>query len=119
VAVDDEHSILNLIRLALAADGFEVRTAHSVDEALAILATWLPDYIVSDYCMPHKTGEDFFEVVLARHPDIIERQRFIFLSAFTDSIGVRPRQYDVPILQKPVRLAELRALFSQAAASAA
>jgi CheY-like chemotaxis protein len=60
--VDDSPDALTLLRLFLAAEGFEVITAGGVAEALQHLQQTLPDLIITDYVMPDLTGLD-----LCRH----------------------------------------------------
>ncbi|QYU70567.1 response regulator [Leptolyngbya sp. 15MV] len=55
--VDDEPDIRDIAELALGLDpDFEVRTACSGDEALAILAQWPPDVALLDVMMPRMDG---------------------------------------------------------------
>jgi PAS domain S-box-containing protein len=56
LAVDDHPDARELVRLALADRGAEVRTAGSVDEALAALDAAAVDVIVSDLGMPGADG---------------------------------------------------------------
>ncbi|MGH7270969.1 MAG: ATP-binding response regulator, partial [Polyangiaceae bacterium] len=56
--IDDEPDTLEVTALALCAFGAEVRTATSVDAAMAVIASFLPDAIVSDVAMPQRDGYD-------------------------------------------------------------
>lgn len=58
--VEDDPDSLALLDFMLQLEGFEVRSASSVDEATAILSAWRPDVIVSDIGMPTADG---FELV--------------------------------------------------------
>ena len=60
LVVDDELDILELLELNLAADGFEVITANSGQEALAKVKRDTPDLILLDLMMPYMDG---FEVM--------------------------------------------------------
>ena len=56
LAVDDEPDARELIDAMLRDSGADVRTAASVDEALAIAASWRPDVVLSDLEMPRADG---------------------------------------------------------------
>ena len=57
--VDDESESLTLLTGILAAEGFQVRSANSVQLALESVAVWVPQLILLDIRMP---GIDGFEV---------------------------------------------------------
>jgi len=59
LAVDDEKHILELLRLYLAKEGYEVETAHSGQEALDKAKARKPDLVVLDLMLPDLDG---FEV---------------------------------------------------------
>jgi putative two-component system response regulator len=54
--VDDEESLRKVLRLGLAADGYDVREAADGEAALDMLGSWAPDVIVSDLLMPGVDG---------------------------------------------------------------
>jgi CheY-like chemotaxis protein len=54
--IDDDHDVLQVVRHALEAAGFEVRTCENAAEAeLAVLAA-CGDYIITDHDMPGMDG---------------------------------------------------------------
>ncbi|MBN1188695.1 MAG: response regulator transcription factor [Dehalococcoidales bacterium] len=59
LAVDDEPNILELIRLYLGQEGYQVETVSTGGEALARLAAFNPDLVVLDLMLPDLDG---FEV---------------------------------------------------------
>ncbi len=67
LALDDDADSVDIVKRILAARGAEVRMAHSVGEAMAILRTFTPDVILSDIGMPHQDGYDFIRQ-LREHP---------------------------------------------------
>ena len=58
MAVDDEESILELIKAVLEAENYEVITASSGDECLEKLKTVKPDLILLDMMMPGMSGRE-------------------------------------------------------------
>lgn len=54
--VDDEPNLLRAVAACLGAEGYEVDTARSGEEALVRVAQSLPDLIVSDVRMPRMDG---------------------------------------------------------------
>jgi DNA-binding NtrC family response regulator len=68
LCVDDEDNPLVLRKLVLEKAGYEVTTARSADEALAIMSTRPIDLVVSDHLMPRVTGVELVQAVKAKHP---------------------------------------------------
>lgn len=56
LVIDDLEVDLKLARVVLTQGGFDVRTAPSVDAALAVLETFRPQIIVLDVGMPKADG---------------------------------------------------------------
>ena len=54
--VDDNAVNLKLVRVLLAKEGYETRTASDANEALAVLATFTPRLILMDLQMPGMDG---------------------------------------------------------------
>ena len=59
LVVDDEVDITETYALYLGLHGFEVITADNAVQALEIMATRVPDLIISDCMMPHMDGVEF------------------------------------------------------------
>ena len=68
--VDDEPDVTKNLSLLMRKQSFQVRTANSADEALAILAAEPVDVVVSDERMPEMCGSDFLTLVRREHPDV-------------------------------------------------
>jgi DNA-binding response OmpR family regulator/anti-sigma regulatory factor (Ser/Thr protein kinase) len=109
LVVDDEADTVNLLREALAGEGWHVLTAGDGRQALAVLARQRPDVILLDMLIPGLSG---FEVLaaLGREPETA-RIPVIVLSARGDDASVRQglalgaRRY----LSKPFDMRELLA----------
>src|SRR6266568_2285180 len=56
LVVDDESQITRVLRTALAAQGYTVRTAGDGDEALEVMREWTPDLVITDLSMPNMGG---------------------------------------------------------------
>jgi two-component system, cell cycle response regulator DivK len=58
LVVDDNPANLRLLRLLLAAESYEVRTADGAEEAMAVLRDFRPHLILMDLQMPGVNGFD-------------------------------------------------------------
>jgi two-component system, OmpR family, KDP operon response regulator KdpE len=56
LVIDDEPQITRVLRAALSAQGFDVRTANDPEEALRLFGEWPPDLVVTDLVMPGMSG---------------------------------------------------------------
>lgn len=54
--VDDDHHILELIRLYLIKEGYDIQTAVNGQTAMAIFKAWVPDLLILDVMMPEMDG---------------------------------------------------------------
>lgn len=54
--VEDDASLRRLLELRLSVDGYVTRTAEDGVEALEVLASWVPDVVVTDVMMPRLSG---------------------------------------------------------------
>jgi DNA-binding response OmpR family regulator len=59
LVVDDSKLVTDIVKMRLEMYGYEVRLAHSGEEALASIASEMPDLLVLDVQMP---GMDGYEV---------------------------------------------------------
>jgi DNA-binding NtrC family response regulator len=78
--VDDEVQLLELLKMEFEDEGFEVRIAESVDEAIGNLADFRPHIVLSDLKMPVKSGKVLCDYVKDNHPDI----QFLFMSGYVE-----------------------------------
>jgi two-component system KDP operon response regulator KdpE len=56
LVVDDETQIARVLKTALNAQGYEVKTAGDGESGLNLAMDWIPDLIVTDLSMPGMTG---------------------------------------------------------------
>jgi len=66
--VDDEKDFTDTLGERLLARGFEVRTASSGDEGLALLKEKAPDVVVLDVLMPGKDGVEVLREIKTVNP---------------------------------------------------
>jgi PAS domain S-box-containing protein len=107
--VDDEADARDLISLALANRGAEVRAATSSAEALSMLGEWRPDVILSDLAMPGEDGYTFIRKVRELSKENGERIPAATLTAYArnkERLRSLEAGYQAHIT-KPVELDEL------------
>ncbi len=79
--VDDEPHIVNLVKLSLEGEGYDVHGAYSAREALSALNGFTPDVILLDIMMPGVNGYDLCKELKER--DDMNGIPIIILSAKT------------------------------------
>jgi two-component system chemotaxis response regulator CheY len=101
LVVDDDESMRELLRIHLAAAGYEVSTAPDAISAGYQVLKNAPDLILSDVNMPHMDGFEFVAALKSDTslPDI----PVIFLTSVEDGEGRGKELGAVGYLTKPVR----------------
>ncbi len=66
--VDDDPDMLKLLSMRLSAAGYHVTTVGSAEDALAQLAAFRPQLVVSDVQLPGIDGLALFDAIRTRHP---------------------------------------------------
>jgi two-component system KDP operon response regulator KdpE len=61
--VDDEPQIIRVLKAALIANGYEVRTAGDGEEALDAFQHWTPDLVITDLSMPKMNGAELCSAI--------------------------------------------------------
>jgi two-component system KDP operon response regulator KdpE len=56
LVIDDESQITRVLRAALSAQGYDVRTANDPEEGLQLFRDWAPDLVITDLMMPVMSG---------------------------------------------------------------
>jgi CheY-like chemotaxis protein len=111
--VDDERKNRQLVEVILGAEGYQLESAASGDEALAIVAARPPDLVLLDVMMP---GMDGYKVAAKlKGNDATRHIPVVLLSALTDQ---NSQTHGLNIgadafLAKPVNRAELTALMEK------
>jgi two-component system KDP operon response regulator KdpE len=65
LVIDDEPQITRVLRAALSAQGFDVRTANDPEEGVRVFGDWSPDLVVTDLMMPEMSGVEVCRVIRA------------------------------------------------------
>jgi two-component system KDP operon response regulator KdpE len=98
LVIDDEPQITRVLRAALSAQGFDVRTANDPEEGLLLFKDWSPDLVVTDLMMPGISGVEVTRAIRARSatPILIlsvrdhERSKIEALDAGADDYVTKP-----------------------------
>ncbi|MCO5050700.1 MAG: response regulator [Verrucomicrobiae bacterium] len=106
LVVDDEPFVCDAIRMMLAFDGHQVKTAGNAKEALQMFAPGEYDLVMTDYAMPEMKGDELADAIKALAP----QQPIILITAYAEML----RFDDAPlrsvdfIISKPFLLETLR-----------
>jgi two-component system KDP operon response regulator KdpE len=66
LVIDDESQITRVLRAALSAQGYDVRTANDPEEGLRLFRDWPPDLVVTDLMMPIMSGVEVCRIIRSR-----------------------------------------------------
>ncbi|MEP7126675.1 MAG: ATP-binding protein [Byssovorax sp.] len=114
LVIDDEPLVARALARGLRPH--RVTTTQSGREALALLAEGKRfDLIVCDMMMPELTGMDVHEEIARLYPDALPHLAFISGGSFTERAEEFLARVTVPLLDKPVDFAKIRALLQERA----
>ena len=68
--IDDEKSMLILLRKILEKDNHEVFEACDADEGISLYNTEKPDLVITDIIMPDKEGLEIIKELKREYPDV-------------------------------------------------
>ncbi len=112
LVLDNELSILHSMAALLGQWGCEVVTAVDQQAALEVLGTQAPDLILADFHLDHgMTGNRVVQAL--REHYVCEIPAVIITADRSDQCRRELQQMGVPLLNKPVKPAKLRAVLSQ------
>ena len=66
--VDDERTIAETLALVFSSGGYEAQTAYTAEQAVEIVAEWLPDLAIIDVVLPQTNGIDLAILLTAQCP---------------------------------------------------
>ncbi len=107
--VDDEATVIRILRRALDHAGYAVETARNGMEALEKIRLQPPDVLVTDIEMPKMTGEELCQAI---HEQLADRDFPIFVATSLTALEHRHWSGQIPnlvFLEKPVSIRRLTA----------
>src|ERR1039458_10842745 len=66
--IDDEPQITRVLRAALSAQAFDVRTSNDPEEGLQVFREWTPDLVITDLMMPGMSGVEVCRAIRSIGP---------------------------------------------------
>lgn len=108
LVVDDEAALVSLDLRILAQENFEVVTAASGADAIALVDSLgrMPDLLITDFMMPDMNGRELAEALRAREPEL----KVLYQTGYSDKL-FGPRELlepDTAFLEKPFTARGLR-----------
>jgi two-component system cell cycle sensor histidine kinase/response regulator CckA len=101
LVVDDELSVLTVVKCMLESGDYNVLLASSADAALRIVSNYevAIDLLITDVIMPDMQGPDLAKAILALRPEL----QVLFISGYADSDVVRIKvlNHSLSFLPKP------------------
>lgn len=104
--VDDDHLVRDMLGDVLRQFGYEVRQAHSGEQALALLDDGI-DLLLTDFAMPEFNGAQLAMAARLRYP----RLPVAFLTGYAELQGLELP--DSVVIQKPVQAQELARVLNE------
>jgi len=108
LVIDDEESILQMVREALCPRGYEVDVAPDGEAALRQLSRKHYDLTLCDWKMPGLNGQDVYERLRAINPALSDRMIFITGDVITEKTHKFLEEQNKVCLPKPFTLVEFR-----------
>ncbi len=106
--VDDERLTADTLGLIFRKQAYEVRVTYSVEQAISIAETFLPDLILCDITMPVRDGIELMAVVATRWPTtkvLVLTGYYANLHSVREQIRKMPQR--ATVLTKPCRPEDL------------
>ena len=119
LVVDDEESILQIVRETLDQQGFKVDVARNGESALKCLSQRSYDLALCDWKMPGLNGQQVYERLLVTHPALKDRIIFITGDVINDQTRKFLQQEHKVCLSKPFSLEQFREAIEKALAPSA
>lgn len=110
LVIDDEEDVADLIGEILRREGYQVETAESGEEGLALATTHDYDAILTDMNMPGISGRGFYEALGRRRPELLERVAFVTGDTMSPSVREFLDHAGCEYLEKPIAPQDLREL---------
>jgi len=116
LVIEDNPEVRENIAEILELSNYEVHTAENGKEGVETALQTTPDLIICDIMMPDVTGIELFERVSTDFPAL--RDRFVFMTggAFSATVQQFIDRAEVPRLEKPFDVRDLRRLIRRKSA---
>jgi DNA-binding NtrC family response regulator len=106
--IEDEHSVMEFIRIALERHGYACNTANSAAEGIRTLETGSFGGVISDMRTPGgASGADVHAWIVLNRPALKDRMLFITGDTVNENTMKALQSTGVPYLEKPFRVQEL------------
>jgi DNA-binding NtrC family response regulator len=66
--IDDAENVADTLALIFSKEGYDVRVAYSAEQAIEIIAGWVPDLAIVDVVLPQMNGLELTLVLKDNHP---------------------------------------------------
>jgi CheY-like chemotaxis protein len=101
--VDDEAAIADTLALIFQLQRYDVRVAYSAEQAIEMIAEWVPELAVLDVMLPEMNGIDLALVIKANHPrcHVLLFSGHANTGMLLEEAGRKGHQFE--ILAKPVQ----------------
>lgn len=113
LVIDDEESVLTILKRALEERGYQVDGCETGKEGLANLSENRYDLVICDMRLPNTSGPQVFKVVKTEHLDLIDRMIFTTGDVVSPDVQRFLDESGRPILKKPFDLADLYRLVDE------
>jgi two-component system sensor histidine kinase/response regulator len=104
--VDDDRLNVRILTSILNPEGYELRAAHSGEEALVIYEEFKPDLVLLDVIMPGINGFETCRTLKARHGELLAPVVFITAKSESDDVVEGLAAGGVDYLPKPFKARE-------------
>lgn len=105
LVIDDEPSVLDVLRKILQLEGYEVITAANGEEGLELFRQFPCDLVITDMVMPVKDGLQTILDLRKEKPDIpvvamsgggtISKERYLVIAGYLDKVITIPKPFSV------------------------
>ncbi len=117
LVIDDEDTILQMIREILERNGYRVDVARDGEAALRRLGQYHYDLALCDWKMPGLNGQQIFERLQSVNPDMSRRVIFITGDTVNEKTQEFLREQHKVCLSKPFTLVEFRSAINRVIAT--
>lgn len=104
--VDDDRLNVRILTSILGPEGYELKAAHSGEEALELYETFKPDLVLLDVVMPGINGFETCRTLKTRHGDMLAPVIFITAKSESDDVVEGLAAGGVDYLPKPFKARE-------------